>query len=68
MNWAGAGGSSLVEKVLLCVGRAEKCQALATSAPSDMHKTEYLKLAELWLDQAQTRRQWLTDAGLLTSH
>jgi hypothetical protein len=57
-----------VEKVLACIGRAEACQALAITAPSDHHKAEYLKLAQMWLELARTRREWLSEAGLYTSH
>ena len=68
MEQAEAGGSSLVEKVLACIGRAEACQALAITAPSDHHKTEYLKLAQMWLELARARRDWLTEAGMRTPH
>jgi hypothetical protein len=57
---------SLVEKVLASIGHAEKCQALAVTASSERHRAEYLKLAEMWLDLAKTRRQWLIDFGLYT--
>ena len=55
-----------MEKVLACIGHAEKCQALAVTAASEIHRAEFLKLAEMWLDLAKTRRQWLADFGLHT--
>jgi len=45
-----ARGLSLVEKVLVCIGRTEAFPVLAIAVPSDHHKAEYLNLAHMWLE------------------
>jgi hypothetical protein len=46
-------------KVLACIGHADKCQALAVAATSDVQKAEYLAMAGMWLELADERRKLL---------
>jgi hypothetical protein len=52
-----------VEKILAFIGRAERCQALAELATTDVQKFHLLKLAEMWLEFARNRRQLLILEG-----
>jgi hypothetical protein len=60
---AGAGRLYLVEKVLAFIGHAEKCQALAEAAPTGSQRARLLKLAQMWLEFAKTRRRVLIIEG-----
>jgi hypothetical protein len=48
-----------MEKVPACIGHADKCQALAVAATSDVQKAEYLAMAGMWLELADERRKLL---------
>jgi hypothetical protein len=57
-----------MEQILRYLARAEECQILAVTAPSDEFKIEYLKLSVLWTDLAGDRRQFLVDTGRTKPH
>jgi hypothetical protein len=52
-----------VERVLACIGHAERCQALAETAPTEIQKARFLRLAQILLEFADTRRQILIIEG-----
>jgi hypothetical protein len=54
---------SLVERLLAFIARAEKCQALAEAASTDVNRAHYLQLAQVWLEFARARRQMLIIEG-----
>lgn len=49
-----------MESVLIYIGRANHCQMLAIAAHTARKKAEYLDLAALWLDLAESRRRTLS--------
>jgi hypothetical protein len=51
-----------LEKVLLYIARSDHYQALAADTHDVEQKAEYLKLARVWLDMADTRRTELREA------
>jgi hypothetical protein len=55
-----------VERVLALICHAEKCQALAEVASTDVNRARFLQLSQAWLDLATTRRQMLIIEGKYT--
>lgn len=54
-----------MERVLAYTARAEKSQAFAEIASTEIHRARFLYLARMWLDLAETRRRILIIEGKL---
>jgi hypothetical protein len=53
---------------LAFIGHAEKCQALADAAPTELERARLLQLAQMWLEFAKTRRRILILEGKYKPH